>query len=171
MVLSPNKILLFHRDNIPSIPFPDCWHLVGGGIEEGESPEQAIRREMSEEVSYVPEKIDYLAKIKGTLGEDVYLFVCFIKKEEEKLFVHNPGEGQEIGFFTIEEALKLKMTPKTKELITWLSGKLAAGGGNALTERSAKRKIKMVLMEPGNKTIDDRSRAGGKTADDRIKRN
>ena len=56
-------------------------------------------------------------------------------------------------------------------LLYCLTAKLAAGGGNVLTERSAKRKIKMVLMEPGNKTIDDRSRAGGKTADDRIKRN
>lgn len=118
MVLSPNKILLFHRDNKPSIPFPDYWHPVGGGIERGESPEQATRREMSEEATYVPKKIDYLAKIKGALGEDVYLFVCFVEKEEEKLFVHNPGEGQEIGFFTIEEALKLKITPKTRELLT-----------------------------------------------------
>lgn len=118
LVLSPNKILLFHRDNKPSIPFPDYWHPVGGGIEEGESPEQALRREMSEEATYVPKKIDFLAKIKGTLGEDVYLFVCFIEKEEEKLFVHNPGEGQGTGFFTIKEALKLKMTPKTRELFT-----------------------------------------------------
>lgn len=118
IILSPDKILLFHRDNIPSIPFPDYWHLVGGGIEEGESPEQAIRREMREEATYVPKKIDYLAKIKGALGEDVYFFVCFIEKEEEKLFIHNPGEGQGTGFFTIKEALKLKMTPKTRELLT-----------------------------------------------------
>ena len=52
IILSPDKILLFHRDNIPTISSPDCWQLVGGGIEEGETPEQGLIREVQEEVSY-----------------------------------------------------------------------------------------------------------------------
>ncbi len=51
LIMSPDKILLFHRDNIPTIPSPDCWQIVGGGIEPGESPREAVLREVEEEVS------------------------------------------------------------------------------------------------------------------------
>jgi len=58
LILSPDKILLFHRDNIHTIRSPDCWQLVGGGIEEGETPEQGLIREVKEEVSYDLKEFD-----------------------------------------------------------------------------------------------------------------
>lgn len=105
-----NKILLFHRDNIPTISCPDCWSLPGGGIEEGETTEEALRRELEEEVTYVPQKLSYVAEFER---EDhiSYLYFAFVTDAESRLFKHNPGEGQEIKFFTIEEALKIKLTP------------------------------------------------------------
>lgn len=44
------KILLGRRS--PSSPgtYPGCWHLPGGGVEQGESDDEALCREIQEEV-------------------------------------------------------------------------------------------------------------------------
>lgn len=47
---SENKVLLFLRDDNKDIPFPNCWDILGGRVEEGETPEEAIKREMLEEL-------------------------------------------------------------------------------------------------------------------------
>lgn len=118
VILSPDKILLFHRDNIPTIRSPDCWQLVGGGIEENETPEQGLIREVKEEVSYDLKDFRLIAKTKGSQGENVWVYVVFVDKDEESRFFLGLGEGQEIGWFTIDEATKLKLTPGTRILLT-----------------------------------------------------
>ena len=118
IILSPDKILLFHRDNILTIRSPDCWQLVGGGIEEGETPEQGLIREVKEEVIYDLKEFKLITRTKGSQGEDVWVYVAFFDKDEEPKFTLGPGEGQGIGWFTIDEALAIKLTPGTKILLT-----------------------------------------------------
>ena len=38
------------RDDFPHIWYPDHWGLFGGGIDQGETPEQALVREIDEEL-------------------------------------------------------------------------------------------------------------------------
>lgn len=118
IILSPDKILLFHRDNIPTIRSPDCWQLVGGGIEECETPEQGLVREVKEEVSYDLKEFKLITKTKGSQGEDVWVYVAFVDKDEECKFILGPGEGRGIGWFTIDEALAIKITPGTRILLS-----------------------------------------------------
>ena len=52
---SSGKVLLLLRDDKQEIPFPNCWDLLGGHLEEGESARQCIEREMQEEIEVVLE--------------------------------------------------------------------------------------------------------------------
>ncbi|NTV98622.1 MAG: NUDIX domain-containing protein [Chlorobiaceae bacterium] len=47
---SRNEVLLFLRDDKPEIPYPGMWDLPGGHVEEEETPEACIAREMMEEI-------------------------------------------------------------------------------------------------------------------------
>lgn len=47
-----NKFLMQLRDNIPGILYPGYWGLFGGHIEPGETPHEAVKREVLEEITY-----------------------------------------------------------------------------------------------------------------------
>jgi 8-oxo-dGTP diphosphatase len=44
------KLLLYLRDDKPTIPFPNHWDFFGGIMEEGETPEETLVRELKEEL-------------------------------------------------------------------------------------------------------------------------
>ena len=45
-----HELLFYLRDNKPGIPFPGHWDLIGGHVEEDETPEEALVREVKEEL-------------------------------------------------------------------------------------------------------------------------
>ena len=44
------RLMIYLRDNKPEIPFPNYWDFFGGHLEQDESPEQALVREVREEL-------------------------------------------------------------------------------------------------------------------------
>ena len=44
------RLLIYLRDNKPVIPFPDRWDFFGGHLESEETPDQALVREVDEEL-------------------------------------------------------------------------------------------------------------------------
>lgn len=59
-----NKLLMGMKDPASGGVYADCWHIPGGGVDEDETQEQALRREMLEEVG-----ID-VANCKVSLADD-----------------------------------------------------------------------------------------------------
>jgi ADP-ribose pyrophosphatase YjhB (NUDIX family) len=45
-----NKLLMGRKDPAKGGVYPDAWHIPGGGVEEGETMEQTLQREISQEV-------------------------------------------------------------------------------------------------------------------------
>ena len=107
-----NKILLVLRDNKPSIPSPNCWSLFGGGIEPGESPVEALKREISEEINIKVHDICQIDKIDVTLlVEDISYFVTgyiFLGYTDAELGSIEIYEGQKVEYFTFDEIMELK---------------------------------------------------------------
>jgi 8-oxo-dGTP diphosphatase len=53
MISSAEEVLLYLRDDKPTIRFPNTWCLPGGYLEPGERPHECIRREIEEEMGVV----------------------------------------------------------------------------------------------------------------------
>lgn len=51
------------RDDIPGIYYPGQWGFFGGHIEPGEPPDVAVKRELLEEIGYVPDRVTLFTRI------------------------------------------------------------------------------------------------------------
>lgn len=47
---NPRLVLVYRRDDIAGIPAPGLLDLIGGHVEDGETPGEAMRREVAEEL-------------------------------------------------------------------------------------------------------------------------
>jgi 8-oxo-dGTP diphosphatase len=105
LINSKNHILLILRDDDPTIPYPNMWDLPGGHLEEGETPEQAIRREMKEELDFDLGEI-VLFKEYHHEAYDEYVFLKKIDLNPDSMVLH---EGQRLAYFNSDEISRLSL--------------------------------------------------------------
>lgn len=94
-----NEILLLLRDNNNSIEYPNCWDIPGGHVEENESPEQCIIREMKEEIG---KEIKSPQLFKTFNTEDRIENTYWAKADWDTKKI-NLTEGRQLRWFTEEE--------------------------------------------------------------------
>lgn len=110
ILMYEGRILFILRDDKPTIPSQNTWNAPGGGIEEEETADEAVRRELQEEVSVSPEHLQEAGVTTYDDGSVVYRFFGVLSKEEyEKVKLGD--EGQCLDWFTYEEALLLDLSP------------------------------------------------------------
>lgn len=101
-----NEVLLILRDDKLSIPFPNMWDIPGGKVEIGETPEEAIRREMKEEMG-----LANLGEINlfGIFTSENITDNVFWKKMDINPAQIDLKEGQRIEYFDLERIKKTKL--------------------------------------------------------------
>ena len=103
---SSGHILLQHRTD-DAFRLPGYWAFFGGGIEQGENPTEALRREIREELSYeVQGPKFFLAQKVRDEENDITKYVFVEQYQDQPLQL---GEGQAMGWFSPDETLGLKM--------------------------------------------------------------
>mgnify|MGYP003488970464 FL=1 len=109
-----NEVLLLLRDNKIDIPFPNMWDIPGGKIEESETPEEAIRREMTEEMSI--KNLGEINMFKILTLENITDNI-FWKKLNLNLEEIDLKEGQRIEYFNLERIRKTKLAFNYNEIL------------------------------------------------------
>lgn len=61
--LDDGRFLMQLRDDKPGIFYPDHWGLFGGAVEPGETPEEALRREIREELGFDLTEATYVTRM------------------------------------------------------------------------------------------------------------
>jgi len=99
------QILLFLRDKIPEIPYPNMWDVPGGHVERLESPEKCIAREMKEEMNLTLDEFELFSQIEF---EDRVEYTFWARADFD-IDEIELTEGQKLKWFTKEEAKQTQL--------------------------------------------------------------
>ncbi|MBV8168671.1 MAG: NUDIX domain-containing protein [Alphaproteobacteria bacterium] len=115
LVTPDQRFLLQHRDDFPHIWYPGSWALFGGAIDPGENEDDALRRELHEELGFAVREAHVFTRFRfdfdfagaGTCLRTVYE----VPIRQADVATMRLGEGREMRLVPADEALRL--TPMT----------------------------------------------------------
>lgn len=112
------EFLLALRDDKSWIPFPNHWDLIGGHVEEGETPEEALVREVKEELDIDIKEYTFYKKYECLTGDAYentkYIFTGKINIPIEEVTLL---EGQRPQYFSKEEIPNVKFANIIKSIV------------------------------------------------------
>lgn len=110
------RVLLQLRDDKPGLSGRNQWGFFGGHLDPGETPEQALLREMQEELGWRPRHFErYATRAVNSEGWSVasHAFAAHLDVAESLLAL---GEGQALGLFAVD-ALPDRIVPSNAPLL------------------------------------------------------
>ncbi|WP_374832844.1 NUDIX domain-containing protein [Paenochrobactrum pullorum] len=107
LLIQNNKLLLARRSSHRHA-YANCWSFPGGHVENGETQEQALKRELREELGIAPQKYSFIYEIKDlNTAEKVTYYLYIIKQWEGNPAIRN-DEHSELCWIPLNEANNLK---------------------------------------------------------------
>ncbi len=82
---------------------PNCFGFWGGGVKTGEEPEESLKREIKQELDFLPSGYTFLGTYEG-IHDFRYIYTLKVNEEFEKEV--SILEGQYGKYFTEEEIVK-----------------------------------------------------------------
>ena len=102
------QILVYKRDNIAEISFPNYWDFPGGGRENNESPEACVLRELHEEFGLLLslQRLHYKRRVPSQTGIGyAYFFATYLTETETQKICFG-SEGQYWGWMDFQTYLE-----------------------------------------------------------------
>jgi len=112
LVVYKGKILLIRRDNKPTIPNPNMWSIPGGQVEKGESFDEALVREIKEEIGITPKNYQLLGFFETEKQNAIYLLELTNEETQE---IKLGDEGQELKWFKPQEIADIDAVPIVRD--------------------------------------------------------
>ena len=95
------RFLMQLRDDFPHIIYPGVWGFFGGHIEPGEGPDAGVRRELSEELGYIPPVLDlFFDQADERVHRYYYHGALTVPVSELEL-----NEGQDLALCSVDDVL------------------------------------------------------------------
>jgi 8-oxo-dGTP diphosphatase len=112
------KALLQQRDYSKDLLFPGHWTFFGGLVEQGETINDALHRELVEELGCIPGEIEdelFAWEWHGENPSRNHYFPLRCKVDDDHLSLN---EGRAMAWFSIDEMKAIPLTPGLKENLT-----------------------------------------------------
>lgn len=111
------KVLIHHK-TADAPANANLWALLGGSIEQNESPKDAMRREIKEELNIDIDPIFFKTYVHeekwGTTERNIFYANIHRSLDELKSFQQ---EGDDLGFFSQEEMRSMKLNENHLKII------------------------------------------------------
>ena len=113
LINGQGQVLLQHRDDNPRIRYPNHWSLFGGSIDPGETPYNAARREVREEIGYDVENLGLFREFVQNNKREF----AFVGEIDAGLGELTLNEGQGMDFVSPAEFSKLVIRPDDRQTL------------------------------------------------------
>ena len=133
-VVQDNRILLVQEARGR---YSGCWGLPKGHVESGESPEQAVLRELDEETELKGIVIGLAAVRTALKRDDPAVFLCYDVASRTSSIMDQSDEISAAGWYSITELSQLNWVSETMQqlAIDGLSQRKTMEATNGLTVR------------------------------------
>ena len=114
IIYKDNKFLLQLRDDKENIYYPNHWGFFGGEIDNHQSKENTLLREIYEELSWLPKNYQfYIKNIDVNSNCLIIYYLVYFDGDNTKLIL---SEGQDMKWFSLNEIKNFLTTPKNMSL-------------------------------------------------------